>query len=1065
MNILSELMRTVVIMTISGGLIGLLLLVIKPLMRHRLPKSAQYYLWLVVLGALLIPVSRFVVLPDAAPNIAPIHNVVERNVISIGEETTRMLELADAPWQAYAAANNIAPEDAIRTVRPDFVMPPELPPAGFAIASTILMLIYPWIALGILLYSIGIYARFTGKIRRHNVAPQPAEIAMLKEICAKHRRIPRLYRNTFAATPMLIGIFRPVIILPDREYTDIQLQSILLHEITHLRRFDVAIKWLSLLACAMHWFNPVVWLVRREIDRICELSCDEAVIHDMDIKGKQSYGETLISVAADTKTPLAVLSTTMCEEKKALKERLTGIMKSKKHTKLAVFVSIIIILTAGLGACALGAAGGGSDNGGGEVLSDNPITVQSLADGYIQHLVQGLNVAIFEYGNRDVPIYTRPANILEIRVNTLEKEAEFDNIVPYTIELWRLDFMVLTDDLETETLRWGTFFPDDEGWVGHHTAWNDARTLLAFAWQGDEVTLLGQIPWWMEETPDGLEGALRTFLENEGVIDSPAGITHRFDNLGFSVEFPAFWEGKYGIEESYWELDSGVAHFTSIYHIATREEIGEGRLITLGRAVGEHFTYDNAPIMAGGSIFLAQTGGYTYFVNFPSDVQHNYSDPNSGSSAEYLEMVGHWEPSHWDFLVNSFRLIERRILHRFDNLGFSVEFPAFWEGKYGLHEFEIELDFGTRHSVEVYHIATREEMFEETGFPYGGRIMTLGRSPREGYTYDNAPTMAGGTIFLAQTGGNTYFVNFPSGVEHTDNPETSAEFLEIIGHYEPSHWDFLVNSFRLIEGHEAQPHDDFVLVGGAIGESLRISGFSEVIIALNASDVIILPHEDTHLYLNVGGSQNFQSRMVGGVVWVTDIDVLAGGTLAVHVPYDWVGSINVSSLHGEVYISSDLPPSIIVTGGTSAQPRPNHYVTQVDGRFEIDGLGGHVSYNPHDGSIYFAGSGFTVGVLADEAIEGMVFVTRDSLRISLMVARNEIILTQTDGPLGTLAGPWVEFEYLPEIGLIEMINHPFEFQNDQEPLHFELPEEDAIAFARMMLQVLHMVDEYINAAP
>jgi len=141
------------------------------------------------------------------------------------------------------------------------------------------------------------------------------------------------------------------------------------------------------------------------------------------------------------------------------------------------------------------------------------------------------------------------------------------------------------------------------------------------------------------------------------------------------------------------------------------------------------------------------------------------------------------------------------IRHQFYNLGFSLEFPSSWEGKYGLVESYVEFDFGTRHFVEVYHVATREEMWEETRFPYGGRILTLGRSPREGYTYDYAPIMAGGTMFLEQTGGNTYFVNFPSGVEHNEGPnsESAAEYLEMIGHWEPSHWDFLTDSFRIIE--------------------------------------------------------------------------------------------------------------------------------------------------------------------------------------------------------------------------------------------------------------------------
>jgi len=152
-------------------------------------------------------------------------------------------------------------------------------------------------------------------------------------------------------------------------------------------------------------------------------------------------------------------------------------------------------------------------------------------------------------------------------------------------------------------------------------------------------------------------GVEPTWMNNEGVF-------HQFDNLGFSIVLPAFWEGKYDVVEFYVEYDDDIEHRVEVYHIATQEELYAlvgfeygGRILTLGRAVGEHFTYYDPPIRAGGSIFLAQTGGYTYFVNFPSGVEHN-EDPNSEAGVEFLEMIGHWEPSHWDFLVNSFKLIE-----------------------------------------------------------------------------------------------------------------------------------------------------------------------------------------------------------------------------------------------------------------------------------------------------------------------------------------------------------------------------------------------------------------------
>ncbi|MCL2565913.1 MAG: hypothetical protein FWE24_08935 [Defluviitaleaceae bacterium] len=342
-------------------------------------------------------------------------------------------------------------------------------------------------------------------------------------------------------------------------------------------------------------------------------------------------------------------------------------MKSKRHIKFAIAISAAILLSAVLTACTVG-MGSSQTPEEADTAGDSPRTAADFANLYIESLTEGLTVGIFAIGDRDNPIDIRPANIIDRRINILEKEAEFDNIIPDTIiELWRLDFMVQTDDLESETLRWGTFFPDSEGWIGHHSAWNDASTLLVFSHEMDDtaynITFLGSIPWWMEETPEGLAGALRTFLESEGLIES-AGVFHQFDNLGFSIVFPAFWEGKYGLDEFSVEFDFGTRHFVEVYHTATREEMFEesgfpygGRILSLAMSPREGYTYEHPPIMAGGTIFLAQTGGNTYFVNFPSGVEHN-EDPNSQSVMEYLEMVGHWEPSHWDFLTNSFRLIE-----------------------------------------------------------------------------------------------------------------------------------------------------------------------------------------------------------------------------------------------------------------------------------------------------------------------------------------------------------------------------------------------------------------------
>jgi len=346
-----EALRTILIMSITGSVLALILFALKPLVRNRLPKMTQYYLWLMVLAVLVMPISRLIVLPDITPNMPTISKTVNQYVVSNQDILERLkpyeVENKDGvmgiPESGMAEVERLVPS----TWAPEAV-------DWFRLIHYLGVAAY----LAFILFS---YTAFTRKIERHNAAAAEEEKAMLAGLCG-NKRVPLLYRNPLAATPMLIGVFRPAIILPDREYTETRLNAVLLHELTHLRRKDVLVKWFAVLVTAVHWFNPIVWAIRREIDRACELSCDVAVILNFDADSKQRYGETLIFVAADSKTPHAILSTTMCEEKKALKERLGSIMKSKKHTWLAIALSVILVIAVGGTAIALGAGSRSSDN-------------------------------------------------------------------------------------------------------------------------------------------------------------------------------------------------------------------------------------------------------------------------------------------------------------------------------------------------------------------------------------------------------------------------------------------------------------------------------------------------------------------------------------------------------------------------------------------------------------------------------------------------------------------------------------------------------------------------------
>ena len=333
--------KLILTLSISGGLFALALFALKPFMGNRLSKSFQYYIWIVVLLRFILPFSFGINLMDftfAAPDAPP---AAEETLIPAGNS-------ANPPNINPAAGNNAA-----NNINPDIAGQPLQAPVTtdsakpFDLVKTLTdNLLWIWLAgaLVSLAFNILGYWRFMRYIHGGAAAVE------MPDCCAA------VYKSRFAPTPMLVGVIRPRIYLPDIEYTEIQLDNILRHELTHLRRRDVWLKWFVALVVSSHWFNPIVYFMRREISRACELSCDEAIIRSLDGAAKQSYGDTLISVVSESRYPSGVMSTTMCEEKKKLTERLVAIMNYKKKTKITVVITAVLAVVITGSALAFGAS-------------------------------------------------------------------------------------------------------------------------------------------------------------------------------------------------------------------------------------------------------------------------------------------------------------------------------------------------------------------------------------------------------------------------------------------------------------------------------------------------------------------------------------------------------------------------------------------------------------------------------------------------------------------------------------------------------------------------------------
>lgn len=346
---MTDLMRTVLILSASGTALALVLAALRRLLRNRLPKAVLYYLWLLVLLRLAIPAALPVSLPQTALSRLPVEQ--QASVHQTG---------TPAPVPAVDAAQPV-PEELVFHYTPNAVITGSgLPlPEQHSRQTLWYRALWQWLCAHFaavwltgaalhFLWFASAYRRYRRQLLEAGQPLQEHEQALLEELRAG-RRVTAL-RSAAAQTPLLVGLCRPCIVLPETPVSTLELECILRHELAHLARRDMLYKWFAVAVTSFHWFNPLMPWLRRELSRSCELACDEAVIRTMDGEHRRLYGETLLSMAAARALPRGVPATMLCEETRQLKERLQGILRHKKLTAAIVLLSLLLAL--GVAGCA-----------------------------------------------------------------------------------------------------------------------------------------------------------------------------------------------------------------------------------------------------------------------------------------------------------------------------------------------------------------------------------------------------------------------------------------------------------------------------------------------------------------------------------------------------------------------------------------------------------------------------------------------------------------------------------------------------------------------------------------
>lgn len=168
-------------------------------------------------------------------------------------------------------------------------------------------------------------------------------------ICDVSKEYFPLYLSSRLTTPVSVGVWHKTtfVALPDKAYTDEELNWIFRHELIHNGRRHGRTKFMMTMMASLFWFNPLVWVALRKGAEDMELSCDETVVLDYELNERKAYASLLLQTAADH----IGFNSSLNGSANSLQYRMKKILKPAEKWK--VFTSAVAFGVVNFLACAL----------------------------------------------------------------------------------------------------------------------------------------------------------------------------------------------------------------------------------------------------------------------------------------------------------------------------------------------------------------------------------------------------------------------------------------------------------------------------------------------------------------------------------------------------------------------------------------------------------------------------------------------------------------------------------------------------------------------------------------
>lgn len=214
---------------------------------------------------------------------------------------------------------------------------------------------YPWIMacwllIALLILGFAFYRqfRFRKEAMRWSNEPKNStfsiKAARLAEELNMHK-IPVIRVTAKVACPTTVGIGEPLLLLPHENYTDTEFDIILRHEFYHYLHSHISYKVFLSLVCALHWFNPAVWMMREKASVDLEAACDDALLADASEKTRRQYSDTILSVMQSPSVSGTPFATHAYGSPMATGRRLVRLLSAPPKTGGAALLCLAVILS------------------------------------------------------------------------------------------------------------------------------------------------------------------------------------------------------------------------------------------------------------------------------------------------------------------------------------------------------------------------------------------------------------------------------------------------------------------------------------------------------------------------------------------------------------------------------------------------------------------------------------------------------------------------------------------------------------------------------------------------